>query len=103
VVRILFFFDLQPGVTVEEYTKFSAETDAPYIRSLPFVHNFEVWSKGEVKRGDVDFDILEIVDADSWEEWEAQYQTPGGASTFSEWAERWGSLESLRRVVVNPF
>lgn len=61
-------FRLRPGVSAEEFQRFSAELDRPTCLALEVVLEFDVFLVEPV--GPADPHVLEIMTVASWPEWE---------------------------------
>jgi hypothetical protein len=69
MVEVVITYKLKPGVTREEYRRWSLETDQPIASKQPGVLSYKVI---EIEGGDTaepSFDILEVIQATSWEAW----------------------------------
>jgi hypothetical protein len=60
-------FRLRPGVTAEQFARFSAELDRPTCLAFDVVLGFEVYL---VDGKDAATDVVEIMTVSSWPEWE---------------------------------
>ncbi|GAB7068838.1 hypothetical protein H7J06_05585 [Mycobacterium hodleri] len=61
-------FRLRPGVTAEQFERFSAELDRPTCLAFDVVFGFEVYLvDGDDGEG---ADVVEIMTVSSWPEWE---------------------------------
>ena len=59
-------FRLRPGVTVEQFARFSAELDRPTCLRLGPVESFDVY----LAEAGSTVDVVEVMTVASWPEWE---------------------------------
>lgn len=65
-------FTLQPGVTAQEFERFSREMDRPACLSFPQVQQFEVYVADGAQFDDPSrVEIIELMTVSSWPEWVA--------------------------------
>lgn len=98
--KIFFFFRFKEGADREKYKDFSNNIDKPFIMSLPYVSEFDVYVIDNVKKGEFDFDVIEVMETDSWEAWNENYKLPEGERIFALQTEKFCDFGSLTRVLV---
>lgn len=75
-VKVFISYDLAPGVTREQYWKWSRETDQPLASRQPGVLAYEIfWIEG-VATGDSPGQVIEVIEAESWEAWQKVNEYP---------------------------
>lgn len=67
--RALNLIPLRPGASLADFERFSEEVDRPLLRRLPGVSRFDAYAVERTEGGTAAFDIVEIMEADSWEDW----------------------------------
>jgi antibiotic biosynthesis monooxygenase (ABM) superfamily enzyme len=68
MVEVVITYKLKPGVSREEYRAWSRDVDQPIASRQPGVLSYKII---EIEGGDAEapFDILEVIQATSWEAW----------------------------------
>ncbi|MGO9643722.1 MAG: EthD family reductase [Candidatus Bathyarchaeia archaeon] len=74
--KVIVMYRLKPGL-MERYRKWSQEVDQKITPRQPGVKDFQVFEiKGKTK-GNVDCQIVEVIDVDSYDDWEKALQSEG--------------------------
>ena len=85
--KVFVMYKLKPGVTMEQYKKFSAETDRPITPHQPGVISFKVYEIKGRDKGGSPFDIVEDVDVESWDAWNKCVASEGMKKVVEEWGK----------------
>lgn len=86
-------FSLRPGVTLEEFDRFSREQDRPACLALDEVESFEVYlvehgPSGAGVAGTGRVDVVEVMTVGDWAAWEqARDSAPALAAVTTRFAE----------------
>ena len=68
-VYVFITYQLEPGVTMEEFREFSKEVDQPIASVQPGVIEYEHFEIEGADEGKPDVDIVEVIVAESWDAW----------------------------------
>jgi hypothetical protein len=86
-VTIWITYELKDGVSREEYRKWSREVDQPAASAQPGVRNYEIYEVEGTEEGEPWADVVEVIEADSWDAWMAVDKAPDMAKPVEEfWA-----------------
>ena len=82
--KIVNLFKLKPGISVEEYMKWSREVDQKTVRQQKGVSKFEVFV---VKGSNTNepYQILEVMEAESFEVWQKILETDVMKNVLKQW------------------
>jgi antibiotic biosynthesis monooxygenase (ABM) superfamily enzyme len=69
MVEVVITYKLKPGVSREEYRKWSVEVDQPVASSQPGVRSYKIIEIDGADGAEPAYDILEVIQAESWEAW----------------------------------
>ncbi|MCL5986545.1 MAG: hypothetical protein M1371_08280 [Actinobacteria bacterium] len=94
--KVFVMYKLKPGVTLEEYRKWSISMDQKVTPFQPGVHRFEVYEIEGADKGDPPYQIVEDIDVDSWEEWQAVVNS----DAMKEVIQTWGSYGDESSLAV---
>lgn len=83
--RAFAMYNLKPGVTMEQYRQFSREIDQKITPTQPHVQRFEVYEIKGRDQGKPPYQILEVIDVDSFEGWIQTTQGEGMKKVVEEW------------------
>ena len=83
--KIIALHRLKEGVTIEEYRKFSLQTDQPTTSNQPGIQRFEVYEVKASGEGPLHFDVMEIIEVDSWEAWEQVTKSAAMKKVMDDW------------------
>jgi hypothetical protein len=95
--KVFVMYKLKPGVSIEEYRKWSVSLDQKVTPFLTGVYRFEVYEIEGAEKGEPQYQIVEDIDVDSWEAW----QKVVASEAMKEVIETWGNYgdESTLRVI----
>lgn len=68
-VRVFITYKLKPTTTIEQYREWSRTMDQPIASKAPGVLRYEIFEVRGAGKGPIDFDIIEDIEAESWEAW----------------------------------
>jgi hypothetical protein len=71
MTMVIITYDLADGVTREQYAEWSRTVDQVVCARQPGLTRYEVFAVEGAGVGEVDCDIVEVIEADSIEAWEA--------------------------------
>jgi hypothetical protein len=97
VVKVFITYKVKPSVTREQYRQWSREVDQPLASRQPGVLAYEIYEIEGVGTGEDFCDVVEVIEAESWEAWQAVNDRPEmkeAVAQFFEIAER----DSIRVV-----
>ena len=81
--RIMYFYRLKEGVAMADFWRWSLETDQPITSRQPGVLRFET---SEVTAfTNAKYDVMEYIEAESYEAWNAVGKLPAMKKVASEW------------------
>lgn len=73
-MKVIVQYRLRPETDVQEYLRWSIERDHAAVRATPGVRSFDVCCV-EVAGGESRVTVVELIDVESWEAWEAATRT----------------------------
>lgn len=97
MVQVFIRYKLQPGVSREEFNKWSREVDQVIAARQPGVRSYKIYEIEGAGTGEPDCDYVEDIEADSREAWEQV----NGYPEMKEVVEGWLKLcdpDSVRVV-----
>ena len=97
VERIIYFYRLKDGVTIGDFWKWSIEKDLPITSAQPGVQKFETFELTSSGEGAAHYDVMEYIEADSYDAWSKVGKLPA----MKEIAEAWplyGDADSVLEV-----
>ena len=84
MIRIFIMYNLNNGISLDDYKKWSSEIDRKIVMSQPGILSFDVHTiKGGL--GKQPYQIVEIIEADSWEDWLKALETPEMIEGHKQW------------------
>lgn len=83
-MRLFMTYSLRPETDVEEFKRWSREVDAPACRAKPVCSRFEVYLSDGGEGAPLPF-VIEDLDVDSVEGWEAAVAAPDHAEIAAQW------------------
>lgn len=104
MVKVFITYRLNDDVTREEYREWSREVDQPMASKQPGVLKYEIYEVVASGTGETRFDIVEVIEAESREAWEAVNERPEmkeAVEQFFRIAQR-GSVEVVYADRVEP-
>jgi len=84
--KVFVMYRLKPGVSIEDYKKWSVSLDQKVTPFQPGVHRFEVYEVQGAEKGESPYMIVEDVDVDSWEAWQKAVESDGMKEVVTTWA-----------------
>jgi hypothetical protein len=95
--KVFVMYNLKPGVSIEEYRKWSVSLDQKVTPFQPGCHRFEVYEIEGAEQGESPYQIVEDIDVESWEAWQ---KVVAGAG-MKEVIETWGNYgdESTLKII----
>ena len=94
--KVFVMYKLKPGVTIEEYREWSTSVDQKITPFQPGVHRFEVYEIEGAEKGKPEYQIVEDIDVESWEEWQ---KTLSGEE-MKKVVESWGQYGDESPLMV---
>jgi hypothetical protein len=85
MLQMVAFYRLKPSVSMEDYWKWSVETDQPITSAQPGVRKFEAYQTTHSGEGPHHYDVVEVIEVDSWEAWEQVAKLPAMKKVVDEW------------------
>ena len=85
MTMVIITYDLADGVTRERYREWSRTVDQVVGGSQPGITRYEVFEMDRSTTGDIGYDILEVIEADSIEAWEKVNDYPAMKPVYEEW------------------
>ena len=92
--RVLIMYNLKPGINIEEYKKWSREVDQTTTPFQPGVWRFEVFEIKGSNKEKAPFQIVEVVEVESYSQWEKAVAGEGMKKVVQDWA-KFGDESSL--------
>ena len=85
MVRIFISYKINPAVTKDEYRNWSRSVDQPAAGGQPGINRYEIYECTSGESGSPPWcDIMEVIDAESIEAWEAVDNAPEMQKAVSE-------------------
>ncbi|HZQ03065.1 MAG TPA: hypothetical protein VFA88_03505 [Gaiellaceae bacterium] len=104
MVKVFITYRLNEEVTREQYRRWSREVDQPLASKQPGVLKYEIYEVTGAGTGEPGFDVIEVIEAESREAWEAVNERPEmkeAVAQFFAIAER-GSVQVVYADRVDP-
>ena len=101
MTMVIITYDLAEGVTREEYEAWSREVDQVIGGRQPGIRRYEVFAVDGAGVGDVNCDIVEVIEADSVEAWEKVNGYPEMKPVYEGFL-RLCNPESVRLLYATP-
>jgi hypothetical protein len=76
MTMVIITYDLAEGITRAEYAEWSREVDQVIAARQPGIRRYEVFAVDGAGVGEVNCDVVEVIEADSVEAWEKVNQYP---------------------------
>ena len=73
MITAIYMYKLNPGVSTEEFEKWSTEEDQKIVNGFEEVGSFEVFF---IKSQNSEWDVFEIIKVSSWEKYRGLNETP---------------------------
>jgi hypothetical protein len=87
MTMVIISYDLADGVTREQYREWSRTVDQVVGGSQPGIKRYEVFEVDSAGAGEVDCDIVEVIEADSIEAWEKVNGYDAMKPVYEQWLE----------------
>jgi hypothetical protein len=104
MVKVFITYELNDGVTREQYREWSRTVDQPMASKQPGVLSYEIYEIDGVGTGEPWCDVIEVIEAESWEAWQAVNDRPEmkeAVEQFFQIAKR-GSVRVVYGQKVDP-
>ena len=104
MVKVFITYRLNDDVTREHYRQWSREVDQPLASKQPGVLKYEIYEVTGAGTGEAGFDVIEVIEAESREAWEAVNERPemkDAVEQFFAIAKR-GSVQVVYADRVDP-
>ncbi len=104
MVRVFITYELNDGVTREQYREWSRAVDQPMASKQPGVLSYEIYEVEGMGSGERWCDIVEVIEAESWEAWQAVNDRPEMKEAVEQFFEiaRRGSVRVVHCRKVEP-
>lgn len=76
MVKVFITYTLNEDVTREQYRKWSRTIDQPLASRQPGVVKYEIYEIEGAGSGEPPYDVIEVIEAESWEAWQAVNDQP---------------------------
>jgi hypothetical protein len=86
-VTVFITYRIRDGVSREEYRKWSRERDQPTASRQPGVRKYDIYEIEGTDEGEPWTDIVEVIEADSWEAWLAVDELPEMKDAYQEFVD----------------
>lgn len=98
-MKVFTMHKLKKGVTMEDYKKWSREVDQKITLAQPGIRKFEVYEISGSEEGTPPFDIVEVIEAESWEALK-KIENSEKMKKFleEEWMKKWVDKDSLVNI-----
>lgn len=95
--KIFVMYRLKPGVSIEDYRKWSVSLDQKVTPFQPGVHQFEVYEIKGAEKGESPYMIIEDVDVDSWDAWQKVVNSDEMKEVVETWSD-YGDESTLKVI-----
>ncbi len=85
--KVFVLYRLKPGVSIEDYKKWSVTLDQKVTPFQPGVHRFEVYEIQGCEKGESPYMVVEDVDVDSWEAWQKAVASDEMKEVVKTWSD----------------
>ncbi len=83
--RIVYLYRLKEGVKMADFWKWQLETDLPTTSKQPGVLAFQTYEVTGSGQGDRHYDVMEVVEAESYAAWLEVGKQPAMKKVAEEW------------------
>jgi hypothetical protein len=83
-VKIWITYELKDGVSPQRYREWSRAVDQPAASAQPGVREYQIYEVEGAEDGRPWADVVEVIEADSWEAWQAVDSAPEMAQPVAE-------------------
>ncbi|WP_146607327.1 MULTISPECIES: antibiotic biosynthesis monooxygenase family protein [Spongiactinospora] len=101
--KIYVLYKLKPGVSPEEYIEWSKTVDQAITSKQKGVQSFRVFLLDGARGKESPWDVVEDIEADSWDAWEEVLKQPAMEAVvegFRKYAERDSSIAIYGREIL---
>ncbi len=98
---VIITYTLAEGVTREQYRDWSRNVDQVVGGAQPGITRYEVFEVEAAGVGEVDCDIVEVIEADSVEAWEAVNGFPAMKPVYEQWLKI-ADPDSVKLLYASP-
>jgi hypothetical protein len=98
--RVFVMYRLKPGVTMEDYRRWSLTVDQATTPHQKGVISFEVNEIKGAEKGESPYQVVEDICVESWEAWQETLKGQGMKQVVEEW-ESYGDGSTLVTVFGN--
>ena len=95
--RVFVMYKLKPGVSMDDYRKWSQEVDQKITPHQPGVKSFKVFEIKGAEKGTPPYQIVEDIEVESWEAWQKVVSGEGMKKVITEW-NNYGDADTLIAV-----
>lgn len=85
--KVIVFYKLKAGVTLDEYKRWSREVDQRLTPSQPAVNRFEPHVVMGGQGGGENYEIFEDLEVESWDAWQAALESEAMKPVAEGWPE----------------
>ena len=85
--KVFVMYRLKPGVSVEEYRKWSISLDQKVTPFQHGVYRFEVYEIKGAEKGESPYMVVEDIDVDSWEAWQKVVESDEMKEVVKTWSD----------------
>ena len=95
--KVFVMYKLKPGVSIEEYRKWSVDIDQKVTPFQPGCHRFEVYEIEGAEKGESPYQIVEDIDVESWDAWQKVVSGEGMKEVVGTWSN-YGDESTLKVI-----
>ena len=95
--KVFVMYKLKPGVSMEDYKKWSVSLDQKVTPFQPGCNRFEVYEIQGAEEGESPYQIVEDIDVDSWEAWQKVVNGEGMKEVVKTWGD-YGDESTLKVI-----
>jgi len=93
--KVFAMYKLKPGVSLEEYWKWSVDLDQKTTPFQPGVYRFEVYAIEGAEKGESPYQIVEDIEVESFEQWQKVVSSEAMKKVVETWSN-YGDESSLK-------
>ena len=98
--KVFVMYKLKPGVSMEDYKKWSISLDQKVTPFQPGCYRFEVYEIQGAEEGESPYQIVEDIDVESWEAWQKVVNGEGMKEVVETWGD-YGDESTLKIIYGN--
>lgn len=95
--KVFIMYKLKPGVTMEEFRKWSVSLDQKVTPFQPGCYRFEVYEIEGADKGGSPYQVIEDIDVESWEAWQKIVASDEMKEVVETWKE-YGDESTLKAI-----